>query len=285
MKTTLEITEKPVDIKRFIGEKNAKLARRIPWFIYSWLNKILHVDELNAMLVHNKDAWGVDFATALIHDFKITMNVHGIENIHPEDRCIIIANHPLGGMDGVALISSVGQVHKNIVFPVNDILYALTNLHPVFTRVNKYGNNRDNVKNLLDVFNSERTVLYFPAGLCSRRQKDGSICDLEWKPTFVAQAQRTKRNVIPVFIDAHNSKKFYNLAYWRKKLGLKNFNIEQLYLVDEGFKFANKTITLTIGKPIPYTIFDDRYSTAQWATFLKQHTYDLKNQPDKVFSV
>jgi putative hemolysin len=124
--------------------------------------------------------------------------------------------------------------------------------------------------------------LFFPAGLCSRRQKIGEIRDLDWKSTAITQARKNQRDIIPTYIDAYNSNRFYNRAYWRKKLRIK-VNIEQLFLVDEMYNFDGKPIKITFGKPIPYNTFDKRFNDRKWAELLKQHVYELKNNPDKLF--
>jgi 1-acyl-sn-glycerol-3-phosphate acyltransferase len=226
------------------------------------------------MMAANKDKFGVDFADGLISYFTTPIVVEGIENLKAGERQIVASNHPLGGMDGVALISSVGHLDPNIVFPVNDALYMLKNLHSVFARINKYGSNRDNVKNLLEMFSGDKTVLFFPAGLCSRKQKGGIIKDLEWKSTIISQARKNKRDIVPTFIAAKNSNRFYNIAKYRKKLGIK-VNIEQLLLVDEGFKNAAKPINIIFGKPIPYTFWDKSKTDAEWAEILKEMVYKL----------
>ncbi|GHU85532.1 glycerol acyltransferase [Bacteroidia bacterium] len=272
----MDTNEKPVDIKRLIASKNKFLANIIPGFLYHKLGKLLHVDSINQLLTENKDKLGVDFADAMIKHFNVKVVLEGTENINPDGRYIIAGNHPLGGMDGIALISTVGNIsNKGIIFPVNDVLWMLENLRPVFARINKFGSNRDNIQTLKETFAGEKTVLYFPAGLCSRKQKNGTICDLEWKSTVISQARRNKRDIIPVFVDALNTPRFYNIAYNRKKWGIK-FNIEQLFLVDECYKYNNKQLHLIFGEPIPYSYWDKSHTDLEWAEILKQKVYALK---------
>ncbi|MCL2028276.1 MAG: glycerol acyltransferase [Bacteroidales bacterium] len=273
---------KTVDLKQFIASKSPKLAKILPKFVYNWLNKLLHVDQVNEFLYVNRDLHGVDFATQIVKSFGPELTVVGAENITMDGRFLVAANHPLGGLDGVALISTVGQIRPDVLFPVNDILMLLVNLQPVFVGINKYGRNSSNMQNLTDAFSGENLILFFPAGLCSRRQEKGKIRDLDWKSTAITQARKNQRNIIPTYIDAHNSKRFYNWAYWRKKLGIK-VNIEQLFLVDEMYNFNGKPIKITFGKPIPYTTFDKRFNDRKWAALLKQHVYDLKSNPNKTF--
>jgi 1-acyl-sn-glycerol-3-phosphate acyltransferase len=273
---------KTIDLKKFIASKSPKLAKLLPKFVYKWLNKLLHVDQVNEFLHVNRDYQGIDFATQIVKSFNPKLSVVGTENITTDGRFLVAANHPLGGLDGVALISTVGQIRPDVLFPVNDILMLLVNLRPVFVGVNKYGGNSEHMQSLTDAFKGENTILYFPAGLCSRRQKNGKISDLNWKSTVITQARKNQRDIIPTYIDAQNSKRFYNWAYWRKKLGIK-VNIEQLFLVDEMYNFDGKSIKIIFGKPIPYSTFDKRFNDKKWAEFLKQHVYDLKSNPQKTF--
>jgi putative hemolysin len=216
---------------------------------------------------------GLDFVDAIIKWFGAVVKVQGEENIPVKGRFILAANHPLGGLDGVALMHAVGKVRKDIVFPVNDILMYLPNLKPLFIPVNKHGSNAENIKIMQDTFESEKLMLYFPAGLVSRKQK-GKIEDLEWKKTFISKAKQYKRDVIPVFINGNNSKRFYRIANLRKtfKIGT---NIEMLYLPDEMYKQRNKTIEIIVGKPISYDTFDKRYNFNEWAKLVKNYVYAM----------
>jgi putative hemolysin len=98
--------------------------------------------------------------------------------------------------------------------------------------------------------------------------------DLEWKNTFIKKAKKYQRDIIPVYVEGRNSDWFYNLSVWRKRLGIKA-NIEMLYLVDEMMKQFNKTITIVVGNPIPYTTFDASKSEKMWAEEVKKQVYKL----------
>ena len=281
---TLPISEKTIDLERIIRDKSEKLYRRLPRFVIGWLNRLLHVDELNAYLYKERDAWGIDFATAILDDFGCRITLQGAENLPASGRYILVANHPLGGLDGMAIISRVGAVRPDILFPVNDFLMALPNLRPVFVPIDKTGRNVHNQRLLAEAFASDNLLLYFPAGLCSRKQKDGGIRDEEWKKTFIAKARETQRDIIPVFVDGKNSCFFYNFARWRKRLGVK-FNLEQLFLVDEMFKQKGREIRLTVGRPISRSVLEDRsLSDRDWAQAVKAHVYRLADDPQATFA-
>ncbi|MBE0663174.1 MAG: 1-acyl-sn-glycerol-3-phosphate acyltransferase [Bacteroidales bacterium] len=262
-----------IDIERVFAEKNPRLLKLMPGFIIRYLKRVIHQDKLNNALELYKGLQGLDFIEKILEELGVKITVEGLKNLTVDGRYIIIANHPLGGLDGMALMKVVGSVRKDILFPVNDLLMYLPNLKPLFIPLNKHGRNVDNIRLFDEAFASDAAILYFPAGLCSRKLK-GNIIDLEWKKTFIAKAKKFKRDIVPVHIKGSNSNFFYNLARWRVKLGLKT-NIEMLYLVDEMFKQKDKEILLKFGKPVPYQFFDGSKRDNEWAAYMKEHVYSL----------
>jgi len=272
-----------INVEKVIREKSPRLADKIPQFIYNYLKRIIHQDSLNDAIRRFDDQKGLDFVNSILGFMGVNITYEGLENIPAEGRYIIASNHPLGGLDGLALMKVVGLVRQDIVFPVNDLLMNVPNLIPLFIPVNKHGSNAQNLMLMNDTFASDKAILYFPAGLCSRKQNN-KILDLEWKKTFITKARTFKRDIIPVHINGRNSEWFYNLANWRKRLGIKA-NIEMLYLVDEMYKQHNKNINITFGKPISWTIFDNRFPDLVWAQKVKQHVYSIESNISAIFDV
>ena len=272
--TEQETYKNLIDVKGILKTKVPVFYRLIPRFILLYFQRILHEKDINGALYRNRNLFGIDFVNAILQEFGANITVTGLENIDPGKRFIIVSNHPLGGLDGLALMSVIARVRRDIIFPVNDFLLNLPNLKELFVPINKVGkNNSENSELLNSTFASNKMLLYFPAGLVSRNQ-NGTIHDLEWKKTFVNKAIQYKRDVIPVHINGQNSKFFYRLANFRKRLGLK-FNVEMLYLVDEMYKQKNKNISITIGKPIPYATFSKEIKPVVWANKVKEIVYSL----------
>ena len=272
-----------IDVEKVFHEKSPRLAKKIPRFVYNYFKKVVHQEDLNEGIRRFGDLTGLEFLRSILDYMGVNITHQGIENIPVGGRFIIASNHPLGGLDGMALMKIAGEVRPDIIFPVNDLLMNIPNLRPLFIPINKLGSNSQNLVIMNQAFASEKAILYFPAGLCSRKQH-GQVLDLEWKKTFITKARTYKRDIIPVYINGRNSNWFYNLANWRKYLGIK-VNIEMLYLVDEMFKQNNKNINIVFGKPIPWTVFDNRYPDIVWAQKVKQYVYTLKNNISTLFSV
>lgn len=272
-----------IDLERVISAKNPGLVKVLPGFVLSYIKRIIHQDEINTLIRENGHLFGFDFLDVILSELGARIHISGLENLSKEGRWTVASNHPLGGLDGMALMWAIGKVRKDIVFPVNDLLMNLDNLRELFIPINKHGSNAGNVRIIDDTYASDKAVLYFPAGLCSRKSKNG-ICDLEWKKSFITKTKQHKRDIVPAYIDGRNSNWFYNLARFRARIGMKA-NIEMLYLVDEMFKQKNKDINITFGKPIPYETFDKRYNDLAWAQKLKDHVYKLNYEPLLQFTV
>lgn len=247
-----------IDVDKVLRERLPKHYRYIPRFAVRWLERTICQDQLNAILLKMAGKNSVDAATAALNEMDITVRATGLEQL-PEGRYMFVSNHPLGGLDGLALISLLGNRYdKNIKFLVNDLLMAVEPLRGVFLPVNKYGSqSRAAATQIEEALNSDAQFITFPAGLCSRMQPDGTIADLPWQKAAVAHAVNYQRDIVPIYFDAHNSRFFYRFAKWRKKLGIK-FNIELIFLPKEMIKQCGATLRVFIGEPIPWDSLDAR---------------------------
>lgn len=265
-----------IDVEKVLRSKNPSLAKVVPAFLVNYLKRIIHQDEINAFLIRHGHLKDADLVNAFLDHFSIKFKAIGTENIPSQGRFIFVSNHPLGGLDGVVFISALSKIFPDIKFPVNDILTYIENLSGIFLPVNKHGNqNRDAARKIEEAYESESQILYFPAGLCSRKKK-GVISDLEWHKSFVMKAVQHKRDIIPAFFSGRNSDFFYNLANIRKSLGIKA-NIEMLYLPDEMFRNKDSEIKLVFGKPVSWQALDRSKSPVEWAQWFRTEAYNLKN--------
>ena len=245
-----------IDVDKVLRDRLTKHYKYIPRFVVRWLERTICQDKLNAILTKMAGKNSVDAATAALDEMNITIDATGLEHL-PEGRFMFVSNHPLGGLDGLALISLLGNRYdKKIKFLVNDLLMAVEPLRGVFLPVNKYGNQaRAAAVQIEEALQSDNQFITFPAGLCSRMQPDGSIADLPWQKAAVAHAINHQRDIVPIYFDAHNSRFFYRFAKWRKKLGIK-FNIELIFLPKEMIKKSGSTLRVMIGEPIPWNTLD-----------------------------
>jgi putative hemolysin len=264
-----------INIEDIIHAKNPRLLKFLPRFVINYLKKILHQDLINDFIRRHGDKTSFAFVDEIIKEFGAKVSFEGLENIPENGGGIIASNHPLGGLDGMALLQVLGRKRSDIKFVVNDILLGIKNFDDHFIGVNKHGKNTAQTLDLIDsYYNSDQLLLIFPAGLVSRKQDHGIIKDLEWKKSFINKAKKFNKEIYPVHISGHNSNFFYNLARLRQKVGIKA-NIEMFYLMDEMYHQNGKDIHIKIGKSIPSSTFNDNYSDQTWAQKVKEHVYKI----------
>ncbi len=265
-----------VDVRSVIKFKNPDLLRYIPGFIIDWVERLICQDEINNILDKYGNLKGVPFATATLRELNATYSVSGIDKIANKGRYIIVSNHPLGGFDGIILMDIFGNYFDNkIRFVVNDLLSAVEPLKPIFLPVNKFGKQSVEIaEKIHQEYTSDNQIITFPAGLCSRLI-NGRIIDLEWKKSFVNQAIKYKRDIIPIYFDGKNSNFFYRFANIRKKLGIK-FNYELILLPREMFKQRGGKFNIYIGDPIHCEELAHNGTPAEWTAKIRKTVYSLK---------
>lgn len=265
-----------IDVEKVLYSKNPGLRKVMPKFVVNYLKKIVHQDDLNNFLENSGHLKDSELIKAGLIFFGIKAQVFGTDNIPREGRYIFVSNHPLGGLDGLVFIYELSRIYPDIKFPVNDILTNIENLSGIFLPVNKHGpQGKEAARRLEEAYASGCQILYFPAGLCSRKTR-GVIKDLKWHKSFITKSIQHQRDVIPAYFSGRNSNFFYNLSNLRKLIGIKA-NIEMLYLADEMFRQKDKEISLVFGQRIPWQTFDKSRSAAEWAEWVNAKTYELES--------
>ncbi len=265
------------DIRAILKSKAPKA--HVPNFVIRYLERIVHVEQMNAFLRVHTTEKDYDFIKIVLdEELGCSASIEGIENIPTDDRPVIfVSNHPLGGLDGM-IIAQMIHAHRprELKVIVNELLMYMEPINGLWAPVNKVGRlTREQVEAQQRMWESETDVLTFPAGACSRLQRiDGKwqIRDLEWQKNFVQRAKDYQRDVVPIYFEGKNSKFFYALAYLRKLLHIK-LNIEMLYLVDEMYGAHGKHFKVHVLPPIPYSTFDNSRTPKEWAEYVKQHVY------------
>ena len=267
-----------IDVDSVLRTRLPKHYRYIPRFVVRWLERTICQDRLNTILKKMADKNSVDAATAALDEMGINVTASGLDEL-PDGRYMFVSNHPLGGLDGLALISLLGNRYDHkIKFLVNDLLMAVVPLRGVFLPVNKYGHqSRAAASQIEEALKGDDQFITFPAGLCSRMQPDGTIADLPWQKAAVVHAVNNQRDIVPIYFDAHNSRFFYRFAKWRKRLGIK-FNIELIFLPKEMLKQSGSNLHFIVGQPIPWSSLDARAPRHE-AARLRDIVYTMAPMP------
>ena len=271
------------DLRAILREKAPKV--HIPDFLIRYLERIVHVKQMNAFLRKYPDLEGYDLIRRVLdEELCCTASIDGIENIPTDGKPVIfVSNHPLGGLDGMIIAQMIHESRKEkreLKVIVNELLMFIKPIAGLWAPVNKTGSlSKEQVLQQQAMWESETDVLTSPAGACSRLQRINhvwSIQDLEWQKNFIQRAREYQRDIVPIYFEGKNSRFFYALAYIRKLLRIP-FNIEMLYLVDEMYGARGKHFRVHVLPPIPYTTFDNSKTPKQWAQYVKSIVYASNN--------
>ena len=267
-----------IDIDRILSAKMGAKSRFVPGFLVRYLKNIVHQDWLNEFIAQEGEIQGVQWLEDCIRQLGLQIEVEGLENL-PSDvdgrRFTFVSNHPLGGADGVVLGAIIGRHYQErVCYLANDLLMNLSGLAPLIVPINKTGREgRELSQRVSAAFAGDKHIIMFPAGLCSRRI-DGKIQDIPWAKTFITKSVESQRDIVPIYFEGRNSDRFYRLAAWSKRLGIR-FNLAMLYLVDELYRHRGGKFRVVIGKPIPWQEFTSDRTPLAWAAHVRELVYRL----------
>lgn len=267
---------KYIDIAKTVKESRSKLLNRLPRIAVKGIARIVKQDEINIILNKYSEYTGQDFLTKIMEEFGLKVVIEGKENLPENGKCFFVANHIFGILDGLLLTHIVFEKYGSLKAIANDAFLLIPQLKPFIAAVNVFEHSsKEYIKALDDAFTTNIPITHFPAGEVSRLY-NRKVQDSSWQKSFITKAISCQRNIVPIYFHGRNSNLFYTVFTVRRFFGIK-LNLELLLLPREMFKKRNKTIKVTIGKPIPYQMFDKSLSHWNWAQNVRSQVYNLKN--------
>lgn len=215
----------------------------------SLLKKVLHQDEINRFIETHRHLEGLEFNDAVLEHFNFSFQVSSKDRARIPDqrRVLIVANHPLGSLDGLALLKLVSEIRTDVKIVATSLLDCIDPLRCLLLSVDnfsKVAKQRDSMNQIVAALEAEQAVIVFPTGEVSRISPLG-VRDGKWKSGFISLAKKTQAPIVPVHIGGKNSAMFYGLSSIYKPLGT-------MMLVNEMFNKQGGEVSFRIGKPIPW---------------------------------
>lgn len=257
-------------------------SRKFAQPVVALLRRIACEERINGVLAALDPLTGFEFVEQALRDFDVSYNVANTdrENIPVDGRMVIVANHPLGALDALALIDLVGSVRRDVKILANDVLMQLDQLRSLLLPLPVFGGtDGKNSAGLREAYRSlerEEALIVFPAGTVSRIGAQG-VRDMRWSEGFVRLALKTSSPVLPVHINAHNSPVFYGVSMVAKPLSA-------LLLAREMFGAARTRIGFSIGASVPVTALSaPKRPSPLLAQRMRAHVYRLPRRRPAVF--
>ncbi|MEN9867974.1 MAG: hypothetical protein RL748_3564 [Pseudomonadota bacterium] len=246
----------------------------------SFLRKLTREDEINAFLQQHQGVTGMDFIDSIFDYFNFSYSISQRDrsNIPSQGRLVIMANHPIGSLDGLALLRLVGEVRKDVKIVANDMLMVFEPLHELLLPLDNINEGfcKQFYKNILASLEQEQAVIIFPSGEVSRASPQG-IRDGKWQGGFLHFARKAKAPLLPIFIEANNSLLFYGASMLYKPLGM-------ALLANEMFNKHSVEIKFRVGEVIPHAALEGKHlADTALIQRLKKHLYKIGKGKQAIF--
>jgi len=272
-----------IDIQKEIEKKFPNINKKQNFLkksLFKIAKKIVHEDSINKFLNENSHLKGFEFVDSVLDyfDFDYTVSSTDLENIPSSGKVVIVANHPLGGLDALCLLRLISQVRSDVKIVANDFLVGFEALNNLLIPINNYKirQSKKDIKKIYESLNNEEAVIIFPAGEVSRTTAKG-IKDPSWSKGFLNFASNSNAPILPIFLDAKNSKTFYTISIINK-------TFSTLLLSNEMFNKKSKRINIKIGEIIPNENIAPKGLEKKYLINLYQkHLYSLKKRKKSYF--
>ena len=131
-----------------------------------WLRWLLHEKEFQEYGRTYRDSRGIEFVCDALNyfDFQHTADNRSLANIPRQGRVILVANHPMGSLDGLSLLQLIHYIRPDVKIFANQVLSKLGTLAPVILPVDNIGGNtaRMQFKAIQKHLQAEGVIIVFP---------------------------------------------------------------------------------------------------------------------------
>lgn len=246
-------------------------ARPTPWQ-KRLLKKLFHEEEFRQFAADHRHLKGLDMVEQVLDhlDILCTIPAHDLEQIPAHGPLIVMANHPTGTLDGLALLYAVSRVRRDVKVVTNRMLTHLEPLSSLFIPVDNMGGRtaKSSFTLMEQHLQNAGVLIFFPAGEVSRPTRTG-IRDKKWHPGFIKLAGKFRAPLLPVNIDARNSLLFYAST-------LLSPNLSMLLLMQQMFRRRHSRLPVKIGQQIGWqNWFSPTLSPREMAEQCRQHVLRL----------
>ncbi|MEN8168000.1 MAG: 1-acyl-sn-glycerol-3-phosphate acyltransferase, partial [Pseudomonadota bacterium] len=241
---------------------------------------LFHEREINHFLDQHQDLDGYAFLEQVLEHFSFSYSISNRDkqNIPASGRVVMVANHPLGALDALALIQLVSEIRPDVMVVASELLSHIEPLRRLLLPVDNLGGatQKEQIKAIQSALAEEKAVIFFPAGEVSRMRPNG-VRDGKWNSGFLRFARRTHSPLLPVYIKARNSSLFYGASALYKPLSA-------LLLVQEMFAQRARTIGIRVGEIIPNDgLRRPEIALRTQVRMIKRHVYRVGRGKSGVF--
>ncbi|MDR2881836.1 MAG: lysophospholipid acyltransferase family protein [Azoarcus sp.] len=250
------------------------------WFV----ERAFSLDKLEGIYWDGKACHhGETFCQSVLNGIGVTCKISGseISKIPTEDPVVVVANHPFGGIEGVALGAFLKTIRPDVKIMANYILGRIPEMRDIFIFVDPFGNAdsvKKNVRPLVQCMKwlqGDKGMLgVFPSGeVSSIDLKTRTVRDPAWSLTVAKMVRKAKATVLPIYFGGHNGFGF-------QMMGLIHPMLRTALLPRMLEKQRNSTLDLRVGSPLSWKELERYKTDEELINYLRLRTYALEGRVD-----
>jgi len=249
--------------------------------------KLVKLDGVNKLYDKLKNTEGKVFFDQFLKELRVGYIAYeeDLAKIPKTGPFILVANHPLGAVDGILMCKILTEIRPDFKIMGNFLLQKIEPMKDYVIPVNPFeerkeayssiGGMRDTLKHLQE----GGCIGIFPAGEVSNKNNEiGEVLDKEWELAALKLIKKAKVPVVPMYFHAKNSRIFYNVAKIHPDL-------QTLMLPSEMLKKRDKPIRIRIGKPVSAKVIEDCDDAKELGEFLRKKVYMMRSYYERRKSI
>lgn len=265
-----------------------RLPRYTPFGIaeslVEWLTGLSKLDAFYQQRPENLSSFEFMHYTlkALNVDYSVVSG--GLDNIPKTGPVVVVANHPLGAIEGVVLAALLSGYRQDVKVLANQMLKRITEISDLFIGVDVFGGKQAKKTNALAIRDANQhlsdggLLVLFPAGEVSTYPKGSrQLMDAKWSNSAAKFVKKAQATTIPIFVDGKNSALFYQAGRIHPLL-------RTAMLGKELINKKASTIALSIGDAIPFSEVADFAADEDLVNYLRLNTYLMGAKDERLAS-
>lgn len=245
----------------------------------SAIMKFAKINKVNALYDKIKNKEGQDFFDSLLSELNVKYLAfqEDLAKIPKTGPFILVANHPLGALDGIIMCKILSEIRPDFKVMANFLLTNIEPMAPYVISVNPFETRKDayssmsGMRQALKHLEEGKCLGIFPAGEVSNKNNENNeIQDKEWEEPVLKLIKKAKVPVVPMYFHAKNSKLFYNVSKLHPDL-------QTLMIPAEMLNKRERPIKIRIGRPVIPKVQGEYETVQELGGFLRKKVYMMKS--------